>query len=230
MLHSEAAQAIRSVFPKAVGRAPTDLEASYCQAVAWLETFYGRGGQFAKLFSEGHVNWGALERSKNADGSCPDGTMLGSDVGTVCFFVYPDDLAAATAFVALLMTGSRSPGKPPIQAIVDAMTGSPTDVAQAMKDGPYKYSAPVDSYAQAIATSLDVISKPGGITDQGVRFSTPAPPPGTPPQVKPGEKPGQAGAWYRKPAVLAGGAALAGAAAFFGYRKMHGRDRRRSRW
>jgi hypothetical protein len=210
MKHSEANQVIRSAFQKVVGRAPTDQEAAYCQAVAWLETFYGRGGQFAALFAKGLVNWGALERGRDASGSCPDGTASGQDVGGVCFYVFPSDADAAFAFLTVLLTGNRTPGKAPVQQkMIDAMTGSPQDVAAAMKSFGY-FGAPVDQYAQAIATSLNVNAQPGGITDQGVRFSTPDPPAGTPPQVGPGQKPGDAKPWYRRtPVLVAGGLAAA---------------------
>ena len=214
MLHTEAAQVLTQAFGKVAGRAPSASELGYCRAVAWLETFYGRGGQFAKLFGKGMVNWGALERTKNADGSCPTGTALGSDVGTVCFFVYPSDVDAATAFLSVLLTNSRTPGKPPQPAMLQAMTGAPGDVAQAMKDNGY-FGAPVDQYAQAIQTSLAVTSGPGGITDQGLQFKTAAPPAGTPPQTAPGQPPLTGGAaatpWYRStPVLAAAGVAIAG--------------------
>ena len=191
MKHSEAAQVVARAFQKVAGRAPTDKEAAYCQAVGWLETFYGRGGQFASLFARGQVNWGALETSRQA-GSCPPGTASGTDVGTVCFYVYDTDDAACEAFLTTLLTGSRSAGKAPVQPdMISAMAGSPSDVASAMKARGY-FGAPTDQYAQAIATSLQAIAGPGGITDQGVRFSTPDPPAGTPAQTPatPGARPG----------------------------------------
>ena len=194
MRHSEAAQVITRTFTKVAGRTPTDAERNYCQAVGWLETFYGRGGQFAKLFADGKVNWGALETQKQG-GACPPGTASGTDVGTVCFYVYGSDDEACEAFLTTLLTANRTPGKAPVQAdMIAAMTGSPADVATAMKSHGY-FGAPTDQYAAAIATSLKAISGPGGITDQGVRFATPDPPPGTPPQTPatPGAKPGATG-------------------------------------
>ena len=194
MRHSEAAQVVTRAFTKVVGRAPTPSELGYCQAVGWLETFYGRGGQFAKLFADGKVNWGALETAKTG-GACPPGTASGSDVGTVCFYVYGSDDEACEAFLTTLLTANRTPGKAPVQQdMISAMTGSPSDVAAVMKSHGY-FGAPVDQYASAIATSLRAIASPGGITDQGVRFATQDPPAGTPAQTPatPGAKPGATG-------------------------------------
>lgn len=199
MLHSEARDVLKDAFRKVASRAPTDQELGYCQAVAWLETLYGRGGQFSKLVSQGVYNWGALETRKNADGSCPPGTAAGKDVGEVCFYAYPSDRDAALAFLSVLLTKRRSPGGPLTQSIVDAMKGTPLDVATAMKPI-YGFSAPVEQYAAAITNALASTSAPGGITDAGVVFRTAAPPGGSQPS---------AGApWYKRTPVLAGLAAL----------------------
>lgn len=228
MKHSEAREVTARAFQKLVGRDPSPKEAAYCQAVAWLETMYGRGGQFASLFAKGHVNWGALETARPASGDCPPGTALGTDQGKVCFFVYPSDDAAAFAFLTTLLTANRTPGKSPVQAkMIQAMAGEPVDVASAMKDfsyfgtprsvDPSKAEAEVGEYALAIRNSVAANAAPGGITDQGVRFSTPEPPAGTPPQVPgtPGATPGSAVPFYKKTPFLvaAGAAAVLGVAA-----------------
>ncbi len=195
MLHSEARDILKSAFQKVVGRAPTDQELGYCQAVAWLETLYGRGGQFSKLVAKGVFNWGALETKKGADGNCPPGTALGQDVGEVCFYAYPTDKDAALAFLSVLLTGSRAPGSSPHADVLAAMAGSADDVANAMKSHGY-FGASVDQYAAAIRNAQATTSAPGGITDAGLVFRTPSPPGG--------QQPSQV-AWYKKPIVLAGG-------------------------
>jgi hypothetical protein len=226
--HAEANQIVKRAFQKIAGRAASDQEAAYCQAVAWLETMYGRGGQFATLFAKGTVNWGALETARPSSGVCPPGTSLGTDQGQVCFFVYPSDDAAAEAFLTTLLTANRTPGKSPVQAkMIQAMAGSPLDVASAMKDFAYygvtraKNAAlaetQVQGYAAAIASSLKTNAAPGGITDQGQRFTTPEPPAGTPPQTPatPGATPGSGVPFYRRtPFLVAAGAlGVLGAAA-----------------
>ena len=131
------------------GRAPTAGERVYALAIANLETGFGRTGQFGALAAQGQYNWGALERARSADGTCPAGTVPGSDAGNSrCFFVYPSDAAAAAAFVHTL-TKTHWPG------VVPAMNGgTPTDVANAMKQAPAYFEAPASTYAAAIAGSL----------------------------------------------------------------------------
>lgn len=124
--HAQAANIVHQAWQQVWGRAPTDRELAYAQAVAFLETGYGRIGQFAQMADRGQYQWGALERAQNADGSCPPGTAPGVDQGNVCFYVYSSDVAAATAFLKTLTRG-KWPN------VVNAMnTGSAVDVATAM--------------------------------------------------------------------------------------------------
>jgi hypothetical protein len=139
----QAAQGILTNAWQAVwGRAPTPRELAFTTAIASLETGFGRAGQFAALAAKGQYNWGALEHVPNADGSCPAGTAGGQDAGNArCFYVYPSDLAAATAFVHTL-TKTHWPG------VVPAMnSGTSLDVATAMTQAPAYFEAKPAAYA-----------------------------------------------------------------------------------
>lgn len=156
--HLEAWQIVADAWRDEHGRSPTYNEALYTQAVALLETGYGRAGQFRALADRGLHNWGALERSRNADGSCPEGTVSGTDLGNVCFFVYPTDRAAARALIRTL-TKKHWP-------TIEAMRGTPEDVARAMRVPPAYYAGyggteadRVASYAGAIRGSAAQIAQ-----------------------------------------------------------------------
>lgn len=146
-------------------RDPTEREVVYSMAVASLETGYGRIGQFGRLADQGGFNWGALETRRSADGSCPSGTMPGSDQGSVCFYVFPDDTAAAKAFLRTLTKSFPTRAA----AIVAAMnSGTPTDVARAMRTPPAYYAGvaateegKVAAYASAIQAQLNAITGGG---------------------------------------------------------------------
>jgi hypothetical protein len=141
--HLEAWQIVADAWRDEHGRSPTYKEALYTQAVALLETGYGRAGQFRALADRGLHNWGALERSRNADGSCPEGTAPGTDLGKVCFFVYPTDRAAARAFIRTL-TKRHWP-------TIEAMRGTPEDVARAMRVPPAYYGGTSGTEADRVA-------------------------------------------------------------------------------
>jgi len=100
MRHSEARVIYRDAFRRIYGREPSEDELDAAQAVAILETKYGRWeGQFARLAAQGHFNHGAEQRGQPP---CPEGRMPGSDVGTVCFYVWPSDDAAAENLLKIL--------------------------------------------------------------------------------------------------------------------------------
>lgn len=171
MTHAQAREIVRAAFQRVHGRAPSDAEATYAQAVAFLETGYGRAGQFGALAAQGAYNWGALERARNADGSCPAGTMPGSDVGEVCFYVFPDDVSAATAFVRTLTVGSGRTAARGAATLAAMRGGSPEDVATAMRvplayyEGrPGTEASKVAAYAGAIRRSIQAAgnSEPSG--------------------------------------------------------------------
>ena len=154
--HAQAANIIVQAWQRVHGRAPTHNELVYTQAVALLETGYGRLGQFGLLAARGQFNWGALERRRNADGTCPPGTAAGTDLGQVCFFVFPDDVSAATAFIKLLTKGHWP--------TIPAMKGTAEDVATAMRAPPPYYTGTahteaekISAYANGIKNALKTI-------------------------------------------------------------------------
>lgn len=156
--HLEAWQIVADAWRDEHGRSPSYKEALYTQAIALLETGYGRAGQFRAFSDRGLHNWGALERHRNADGSCPEGTAPGTDLGQVCFFVYPSDREAARAFIRTL-TKKHWP-------TIAAMRGSPEDVARAMRVPPAYYGGyggteedRVAAYAGAIRGSAAQIAQ-----------------------------------------------------------------------
>jgi hypothetical protein len=170
--HAEARPIVIAAWQDLWGRDPTEREVAYSMAVASLETGYGRIGQFAAHAAQGQFNWGALEGRVDANGNCPPNMFKGSDQGTVCFFSFPTDQAAAKAFLKTLTQSFPSRAAAIVQAMND---GDATDVARAMRTPPAYYAgtAPTEegkiaAYAAAIQGQLDQIA-PGGL-----------PPPGTP--------------------------------------------------
>lgn len=166
--HAEARDIVVSAWHRVHGREPTELEAAYTQAIAWGENQYGRARQFGSLAANGQFNWGSLH-ARGTPPNCPAGSAPGTDVGKVCFLVFPDDVSAAAAFVRVL-TKQHWP-------TIVAMTGTPEDVARAMRAPPAYYEGPkgteeqkVASYAGLIRQSLDEIRRGAPV---------PAIPPGT---------------------------------------------------
>ena len=159
MTHAEAAEIVRAAFRRVHGRAPSTRERLYTQAVAALETGYGRAGQFGRLAAQGRYNWGALETRRLPDGTCPAGTAAGTDQGAVCFYVFPDDVSAATEFVRVLT--ARRPH------VLRAMqSGTPSDVARAMRQSPAYYEGvgatteeKIAGYARAITARIGEIGE-----------------------------------------------------------------------
>jgi len=138
--HARARAIVLAAWRAVHGREATTNEAELTQAIALHETGYGRLGQFAAMAAAGRFNWGALERPRLADGSCPPGSAPGCDAGDPrCFLVFASDEAAARAFVRLL-TASHWP-------VVAAMaTGDPRAVAHAMKAPPAYYTGDESRY------------------------------------------------------------------------------------
>lgn len=157
--HAQAREILRQAWRTVWGREPTAQELTYAAAVAYLETGYGRAGQFGTLAAQGIYNWGALERKPDANGECPPGTARGTDQGSVCFYAFPSDVAAAAAFVKLL-TQSHWP-------VIAAMRGAPIDVARAMRVSPAYYTGTSGSsedraqaYASAITNAIRAAGQP----------------------------------------------------------------------
>ena len=152
--HEEARQILRRAWQLVHDRSPTESELAYAQAVAWLETGYGRAGQFAALADRGIFNWGAIQRARNPDGSCPQGTTPGIDAGNPrCFYAFPSDLEAARRYLWELTKNPARSNR--VAATLRAMaSGSPEDVASALKVAPAWYEAPVATYARAVRNAL----------------------------------------------------------------------------
>lgn len=157
MTHAEARKIIQQAWQRVHGRMPSEAETAYTQAIALLETGYGRVGQFAAMAAQGQYNWGALERARSADGTCPTGTSPGKDsANSVCFYVFPSDVEAAAAFIRNL-TKRHWP-------VIQAMKGSAHDVATAMRVRPAYYTGPsgsedykIQAYANSIESELRAI-------------------------------------------------------------------------
>ena len=142
--HAQARSILASAFRSVMGRDPSTSEVSYSQAVAWLENQYGRAGQFAAMAADGNFNWGSLH-ARGTPPDCPAGSRAGSDQGSVCFQVFPTDEQAAAAFLRVLVKNRPS--------VLAAMSGTPEDVAHAMRATGY-YTAPEATYAAAIRSAL----------------------------------------------------------------------------
>lgn len=151
--HAQAAAIIREEWPKIHGREATDNEVLFTQAVALLETGYGRAGQHGEFAKQGLYNWANIEKIRQGD-TCEPGWIAGKDQGNVCFRVYPSDNEAAAALIKTLTTRHW----PVLEAIRDEAT--PEAVAHAMKVKPAYYAADEALYAKAIANAIKAIGQP----------------------------------------------------------------------
>jgi len=161
MTHAEAREILRRAWTRVHGSPPSEGALTLAQAIANLETGYGRAGQFGALAARGLYNWGALERQRLEDGTCPPGTEPGSDVGQVCFYVFRSDEDAAVAFLrTLTAAGGRNADR--ARATLGALQGGDAAaVAGAMRTPPAYYEGPPGSeaekqaaYAHAIRSSI----------------------------------------------------------------------------
>ena len=151
--HAQAAAIIREEWPKIHGREATNNEVLFTQAVALLETGYGRAGQHGEFAKQGLFNWANIEKIRQGD-TCEPGWVAGKDQGNVCFRVYPSDNEAASALIKTLTTRHW----PVIEAIRDEAT--PEAVAHAMKVKPAYYAADEALYAKAIGNAIKSIGQP----------------------------------------------------------------------
>ena len=151
MTHAQAREIVRRAWRRVHGRDPSERELVYAQAIASLETGYGRTGQFAAMAARGRYNWGALQRGvPGADGSCPAGSEPGLDASRPrCFLVFNSDEEAAAAFLHIL-TKTCWP-------VVSAMRGTPEDVATAMRVRPVYYEGLGGSEQDRIAYYANAI-------------------------------------------------------------------------
>lgn len=150
--HATADAIIREEWQKIYGRPPTENEVMFTQAVAWLETNYGRAGQHGKFAEQGLYNWANIEKRRVGD-TCEPGWVAGKDQGDVCFRVFPTDNEAAAALITTLTKRHW----PVLQAMENP--GTPEAVAAAMKVKPAYYGADEALYAKAIANSLRAMGK-----------------------------------------------------------------------
>lgn len=101
--HAEARATLLRVWPSWALGEPTPAAVQAMQAVALLESSYGRGWKKGSPMESSH-NWGAVQTK--AKPPCPAGTALQGDTHadgtpyTVCFKVYPDDDAGALDMLA----------------------------------------------------------------------------------------------------------------------------------
>lgn len=146
MNQSDAKAIVQQAWTQVYGSAPTDSQTAYTQAVAWFENQYGRAGQFAALAANGRYNWGSLHANGKPP-DCPIGSAPGSDLGQVCFKVFRSDVDAAAAFIRELTQNTKYNRA----RVLAAMSGTPTDVAQAMYDSSYYQGAPGTTVPQKVA-------------------------------------------------------------------------------
>lgn len=163
MNHTEARRIVQDAWRRVHGRDPSDLETAYTQAIAWLESQYGRAGQFGRFASEGRFNWGSLH-ARGAPPACPPNSVEGFDVRPVCFLAFPDDVSAAAAFVRVL-TKQHWP-------TIAAMEGTPEDVATAMRKAPAYYEGPPGSESQKVAAYASAIRR--ALSDMARNVPVPA--------------------------------------------------------
>src|SRR5262245_20019374 len=99
--HSQARSILNEAWRSVHGRAPSERELGYAQAIAWLENQYGRAGQFGAFADAGAFNWGSLH-AKGRPPNCPANAREGYDQGPVCFLAFGSDDSAARAFLRTL--------------------------------------------------------------------------------------------------------------------------------
>lgn len=164
MNHADARRIVVDAWRRVHGRDPSDLEASYAQAIAWFENQYGRAGQFAAFSANGQFNWGSLH-ARGTPPDCPSNSVEGFDVRPVCFLAFADDTSAAASFIRTLTAASGTTAAR-TAATLEAMNGSPEDVAAAMRTPPAYYEGPpgteeqkVTAYANGIRRALSDVAR-----------------------------------------------------------------------
>ena len=167
----QAYQIVKQAWKELHGREGTPAELVLAQAIQRFETAYGRAGQFAAMAAQGKYNWGALERGRNSDGSCPAGTEPGIDAGNArCFFVYPSDVSAAKASLYVLTKADGAHANRTRATLAALGSGDPYAVAKAMRTSPAYYEGfgsteaeKVHAYGSAIEKNAEVIQASLGI-------------------------------------------------------------------
>lgn len=162
--HTQARVLLAEAWRAIHGRTPTANELNAAQTIAHFETVYGRAGQFAQWASDGKFNWGALQRVRNPDGSCPSGMQPGQDAANLrCFFVYPSDFEAAKAYLRVLTVQFPKRAAATLAAMA---TGDLIQVAQAMRNADPAHAffeLDANEYGRRLVTRAKAIFGPGGM-------------------------------------------------------------------
>lgn len=158
MNHAQAADIVRRAWASVWGSAPSDNARRLVQAVALLESGYGRApGQHARWAATGRYTWGNLETAPLPDGSCRAGWDRGTDAGSPrCFLLHDTDLDAARAMIVNL-TKDHPARAAKIRAALE--TGDAEIMAEAMRSPPGYFEAPAHGYAIGLDEGLRVIDR-----------------------------------------------------------------------
>lgn len=174
MNHAQAADIVRRAWALVWGAAPSDNARRLVQAVALLESGYGRApGQHARWAATGRYTWGNLETAPLPDGSCRAGWDRGTDAGSPrCFLLHDTDVDAARAMIVNL-TKDHPARAEKIRAALE--TGDPEVMAEAMRSPPGYFEAPAHGYAIGLDEGLRVIDRavPRGASAPSVPGSGP---------------------------------------------------------
>ncbi|MDB4884500.1 MAG: hypothetical protein JWL95_3266 [Gemmatimonadetes bacterium] len=150
--HAQARATLADAYRALLGSEPSAGELDFGTATAYFETGYGRAGaadwvklgQFARWARDGKINWGALESGVPGEESTLQSFRnaglhptkeKGADAGrAVYFYLFPNDLEAATAFLMSWGRKDRTGARPVLDA---AATGQAFAVSAAMKSFGY---------------------------------------------------------------------------------------------
>lgn len=158
MNHAQAADIVRRAWASVWGSPPSENARRLVQAVALLESGYGRApGQHARWASTGRYTWGNLEIAPLPDGSCRAGWDRGTDAGSPrCFLLHDTDIDAARAMIVNL-TKDHPARAEKIRAALE--TGDAEIMAEAMRSPPGYFEAPSHGYAIGLDEGLRVIDR-----------------------------------------------------------------------
>lgn len=158
MNHAQAADIVRRAWTSVWGAPPSENARRLVQAVALLESGYGRApGQHARWAATGRYTWGNLETAPLPDGSCRAGWDRGTDAGSPrCFRLHDNDHDAARAMIVNL-TKDHPARAEKIRAALE--TGDAEVMAEAMRSPPGYFEAPAHGYAIGLDEGLRVIDR-----------------------------------------------------------------------
>lgn len=172
--HTQAAAIVQNALTKILGRTPTPTERALMQAVASVESMYGRApGQHATWASQGLYTWGNIERQRNADGTCDEanGWYPGIDASNNrCFRLDKSDEEAAERYIKVMVAlGDANSSDARTRAFAERSaniraalsTGDPYKLASAMLQpaSVAYYEASPDVYGKALTARMAQIDK-----------------------------------------------------------------------